>query len=329
MPKPAHEVEWDVAFSLLARDAPLATELCALLPPDVRSFLYVAQQGEVLGANAVEAYARTFAEHSRFAVVLLRNGWGDTPYTRVESDAIARLALREGAAHVLVIKLDPDARVPAYIDPTRVWLDFAQYGVDGAAAILTERLKAIGFDVRQPTSAERAQRAVARRDFRARQEAFEQGPEASAAVEAAFVALDAALVQKTTELAAHDPALSIRNERRQLGQVDRGMVIVTKRAGLMVRLHKPFAFQAAESYIELSTWDGVPQVPWARYYEERARISEERYTIHLWPGDVVGWRLGVGDHPMFQISDLVERAFELLYAEEERLLGQPRNRWRR
>lgn len=310
----------------MARDAPLATELRALLPPEIRTFLYVEQQGEVLGDNAVEAYARTFAEDSRFAVILLRNGWGETPYTQVESDAIARLALRDGAEHALVIKLDADAHVPAYIDPTRVWLNFGQYGVDGAAAILKERLESVGFELRQPTAAERAQRAVARRAFRARQKAFEQGNGASEAMEAAFAQLHTTLIAKVTALVADDPSITVRNERRQAGQVERGMAIVTNRAGVMIRFHKPFEFEARDAYIELTTWNGLPQVPRARHFEERNTTLRERYTIHLWPGDVVGWNREREVHRVFQVPDLVERVFELLYVEEKRLLGQPRSR---
>jgi hypothetical protein len=70
------EYTYDVAFSFLAQDEGLATELNDPLQDRVRTFLYSKKQGEITGTKGERTFNAVFGEQARLVVVLYRAGWG-------------------------------------------------------------------------------------------------------------------------------------------------------------------------------------------------------------------------------------------------------------
>ena len=83
----AGDYKYDVAFSFLDRDEPLARELAGLLTP-LSTFVYSEQQLEVAAKDGVDAFTAVFRRDARIVAVLYRDGWGKTKWTRVEEQAI-------------------------------------------------------------------------------------------------------------------------------------------------------------------------------------------------------------------------------------------------
>ena len=98
--------KYDVAFSFLARDEGLATELNDLLQDRVRTFLYSRKQGEIAGKDGEQSFNAVFGKEARLVVVLYRRGWGETPWTRIEETAIRNRAFEYGYDFVKFIPLD-------------------------------------------------------------------------------------------------------------------------------------------------------------------------------------------------------------------------------
>ena len=66
------------------------------MAPALRVFEFTSRQADVAGTDGLVTFKNTFRNISRLVVVLYRNGWGDTPWTRVESEAITGRFLAQG-----------------------------------------------------------------------------------------------------------------------------------------------------------------------------------------------------------------------------------------
>ena len=73
--------KYDVAFSFLQRDEPLALQLNDLLQDRVKTFIYPERQKELAGTDGEETFGKVFGEEARLAVVLYRSEWGETKWT--------------------------------------------------------------------------------------------------------------------------------------------------------------------------------------------------------------------------------------------------------
>lgn len=86
MPIEKHDV--DVAISFKSEDANLATDIRSRLGKSLDTFVYTAKQEELAGTNGLETLRMMFRRRAKLVVILFRTGWGETPWTRVEMEAI-------------------------------------------------------------------------------------------------------------------------------------------------------------------------------------------------------------------------------------------------
>ena len=85
---PEREFKYDVAISFLAPDEQLALDLASVLKDRLSVFVYPEQQKELAGTDGEAMFNEVFGRQSRVVVVLHRDGWGSTPWTRIEETAI-------------------------------------------------------------------------------------------------------------------------------------------------------------------------------------------------------------------------------------------------
>jgi len=128
---------YDVAFSFLAQDELLATELNDLLHGRLKTFLYSKRQEEIAATNGEQTFNKVFGEEARVVVVLYRAGWGESPWTRIEQTAIRNRAFDYGYEFVIFIPLDDPPSVPKWLPRTRLWVGFNRWGASGAASVLS------------------------------------------------------------------------------------------------------------------------------------------------------------------------------------------------
>lgn len=86
--------KYDVAISFLSEDEPIATALHARLSSGLTVFYYPRSQEELAGTDGLESMRQPFLDETRVAVVLYKERWGKTPWTRVEETAI-----KDGCLH--------------------------------------------------------------------------------------------------------------------------------------------------------------------------------------------------------------------------------------
>jgi hypothetical protein len=150
--------KFDVAFSFLAKDERLATQINDLLQDRVKTFLYSRQQEHLAGTDGEKTFSAVFGEDARIVAVLYRNGWGQTPWTRIEETAIRGRAYEEGYDFTLFIPLDQAPTVPRWLPKTQIWFNFERWGSAGAAAIIEQKAQERGGQVREESVLDRAAR---------------------------------------------------------------------------------------------------------------------------------------------------------------------------
>jgi hypothetical protein len=131
-----HEFKYDAAFSFLARDESIAQELNDLIQERVETFLYSKRQEAIAGTDGEKTFNKVFGEDARIVVVLFRDGWGETPWTRIEETAIRNRAYNEGYDFLVLVPLDKNATIPRWLPRTQLWVGFDRWGATGAASVI-------------------------------------------------------------------------------------------------------------------------------------------------------------------------------------------------
>ncbi|MDP3027900.1 MAG: hypothetical protein Q8O04_00070 [Deltaproteobacteria bacterium] len=136
--------KYDVAFSFLAQDEDLATQINDLLQDRLQTFLYSRRQGELAGTDGEKTFNRVFSSEARIVFVLYRKEWGSTPWTRIEETAIRNRAFEEGYDFVIFAPLEKPPSVPQYLPKNRLWVGLERWGIEGAASVIESRVQEAG-----------------------------------------------------------------------------------------------------------------------------------------------------------------------------------------
>lgn len=152
------EYKYDVAFSFLADDEELATEINSLIQDRLATFIYSEKQKELAGTDGEQTFNRVFFSESRTVFILYRKGWGETSWTRIEETAIRNRAHEEGYDFVLLAPLDKPPTVPKWFPKNRIWFGFERWGIEATAATIEQRVQEAGGTPREETVEDRVSR---------------------------------------------------------------------------------------------------------------------------------------------------------------------------
>lgn len=148
--------EYDVAFSFLAEDEPVANQINALIKGRLKTFVYSERQSELAGTDGEKTFNEVFGFESRVVVVLYREGWGERGWTQIEETAIRNRAFEEGYEFTLFIPLDPNPTTPKWLPRTQLWFGLGRYGIEGAAGAIEARVQQTGGVVHETSPLEEA-----------------------------------------------------------------------------------------------------------------------------------------------------------------------------
>jgi hypothetical protein len=167
------DFEYDIAFSFNALDEGIATQLNDLLSPRLRTFVYSERQREIAGTDGQERFSEVYGKTARLVVVLFRPEWGETPWTRVERDAIKNRSLSEGWDFTTFVPTVDRPQMPPWLPKTRLYVGLQRWGIEAAAAVIESRAAERGSSAHEETVAERADRLRRARDLKEKQEQFQ------------------------------------------------------------------------------------------------------------------------------------------------------------
>lgn len=196
--------KYDVAISFLEEDEQLALEIADRIRDrvTVNVFVYSERQTELAGTDGVDSFSSVFGDKSRVVVVLYREQWGKTSWTRVEENAIRTRGFHEGHEFVLLVKLD-STKPPVWLPPTRIWFDFDRYRIDGVATVVEERVQVLGGTVHRETVVEAAARLGRQISFRNEMETWRSSSEGAESAKQEAVRLVGEFQSLAEEISRH------------------------------------------------------------------------------------------------------------------------------
>lgn len=148
--------KYDVAISFLAKDEPTASALNEELSKKFNVFFFPKMQEELAGTDGMESMRTPFAEDSRVIVVLYRDGWGQTKWTRVEETAVREAVFNGGWERLFFIALDKTSTYPKWLPPTYVRLNWPDFGLSEAVGAINKMVQERGGSPEPMTAANRA-----------------------------------------------------------------------------------------------------------------------------------------------------------------------------
>lgn len=281
-----NEYEYEVAFSFLAQDEPLAIQLNDLLQDRVKTFLYSEQQKRIAGTDGEKTFGLVFGEQARLVVVLYRNGWGGSPWTRIEETAIRNRAHELGYDFVIVIPLDKTASVPQWLPRNRIWVGLERWGMKGAAGVIEARIQELGGEPHEETLKERAARLERANKFQQRRKQFLHSHEGVNAANAEYLKLHQELKELIAEIKTAAPSIPISLDNNQ------GILVITGSHGVSVCWRSRFSNMLDDdSQLEIRVWTGYPPVPGAFMFDKADELENRILQFDLLPTEQVGWVL--------------------------------------
>jgi hypothetical protein len=279
-----HEFKYDAAFSFLARDESIAQELNDLIQERVETFLYSKRQEAIAGTDGEKTFNKVFGEDARIVVVLFRDGWGETPWTRIEETAIRNRAYKEGYDFLVLVPLDKNATIPRWLPRTQLWVGFERWGATGAASVIEARVQQAGGSPRTESVADRALRLKRQMDQEAARKRFLNSSDGVRAALEESRALHELLDKKAEQIRVESEfPLSIERTRE-------GMDVCASHGCLAVDWSPQFAHSLDSSSLDVSLWGGKPPRPGRRFFEAPPCLRKEKYHFDLTHSDEVGWR---------------------------------------
>lgn len=150
--------KYDVAISFLEKDEVIALKLHKALSKSLNSFIYTEQQKNLQGRDGEELLNKIFLEDSRIVVILHRNDWGKTKWTRIEETAIKNRGFENGYDFVKFIPLDKPVVNPKWIPRNRIWIGLETHGIEVAAAVIESLAQEFEATLKIESTAEKAAR---------------------------------------------------------------------------------------------------------------------------------------------------------------------------
>jgi hypothetical protein len=239
---------YEVAISFIGADEPLAIQLLEVLQPPVSVFLYSKAQEELAGRDGIEAFRTVFKERAKLVVILYRPPWGETPWTRVEKQAIEEFAHESGWEHLLFVRLDKTP-VPKWVPKPHLYLDLNTFTLADLAGAIKARLVEIGVEVAPVSPADRAAALARKQAYHEQTQAILRNGTAE------FIGARDALFQ-AIELRAAEIAKSTGWDMRTgTGALIGGFVVTGQGQGLQLMQTDFYANAAHHAYLSLREYD--------------------------------------------------------------------------
>lgn len=303
--------KYDVALSFLKEDEELAFRINDLIQDRVKTFIYSKQQEKIAGTDGEETFNKVFGTEARIVVVLYREGWGKTPWTRIEETAIRNRAFEEGYDFVIFIPLDKPPTVPKWLPKTQIWIGLDRWGIEGAASVVEARVQQAGGTPYEETAVEKAkrfEREITAEENRRNFLESEQGVQtANEHINILFNELE----KLSEEISAENTKFKFKKERK-----DELFTISIYGLNLKVQWFYKYRNTLRDSHLYVQLHFG--------YRNDSSLLKDIQYDFDRKTNSLLGWQQIGSDKGFFTSSQLAQECIKLLlnHVRELRLSGQ-------
>lgn len=276
--------EYDIAFSFNAMDEVVATQLNDLLSPRLKTFIYSERQREIAGTDGQESFSAVYGKKARLVVVLFRPEWGETPWTRIERDAIKNRSLDEGWDFTTFVPMVERPKMPPWVPKTRLYVGLQRWGIEAAAAVIESRAAERGSNPREESVADRAERLRRSRDLKEKQQQFQSTDTGVKSAIKAYEDFSCAIEQHIEQIAA--AGIKIEAKRSQELRIVTGL----HPCNTICSFRPYYANSLEDAYLVVDVFKGFPRLP--GFYgsrEEPRKLKSLRYSYQLVRPDHHAW----------------------------------------
>jgi hypothetical protein len=152
------EPDYDVALSFLVKDQRIAGKIAERLGEALKVFYFPRTQEMLASTDGMESMRIPFVSASRVVVVLYREPWGKTEWTRLEEAAIQEGCLKRGWNTLVFFQLDKKSRLPVWFPHAHVRFVLDDYGIDELIGAIKARVQEHGGTIEKSNAISRAKR---------------------------------------------------------------------------------------------------------------------------------------------------------------------------
>jgi hypothetical protein len=247
MPNPGPE--YDVAISFLARDEAAASALYRQLSQTLKVFFFPRNQEELAGTDGMVSMREPFLKNSRVIVVLYRESWGKTPWTRIEQTAIQEACLAEGWAILFFVALDRTDTLPSWLPTFWVRFNWEDFGLDEAVGAIRARALEKDAELSRLTPAKRVKMFAEDQLYRA--------DKADMASSAGMKAIKAEILQlfELIERQCNEPGIREALAEFKTEKAERSIFLTTAAVGLIVIWQQQYENLLENAWLSVQEYD--------------------------------------------------------------------------
>ena len=297
--------KYDAAFSFLAHDESLALQLNDLLQDRCSTFLYSEQQKNIAGKDGEVSFRNVFKEESRIVAVLFRDGWGKTPWTRIEETAIRDRAYEHGYDFAIFIPLDEKPTVPEWLPKTKLWVGFDRWGINGAASVIEARVQECGGELHHETVSDRAARLQRAMEFKKKRDFIYSSAQGIEDTKKEYGFLISEVIRLIDDISksAHLVKLDIMKAEKKI-------VVNSFDLGLSIEWIQKYINSLNESELNISLWENYAPFFGYTRLEQPRKLSTHSFQIDILPTEEYTWKMKA-EQRSFLTNELAEFALKL------------------
>ena len=272
-------------------------------------FFYPRNQEELAGTDGLESMRKPFFNDSRVMVVLYREPWGKTPWTRVEETAIKDGCLEYGWERLFFIVLDRKSPIPLWLPKTLVRLNYEDFGLEQAVGAIKARVQENGGECSPITPTKRAE--IYKADERYRQDKLRMN--SSEGLESIFQSVAALFtdIEKHCAEITAQRSMQIRcGKILQEGNANQSCTLTNGNVGMAVSWYQRFSNTLDNSGLVVCEFNGGLILPTdvgqSVYLVKPQKLLETRYAPELSRAREFGWKVN-GASDFISSADLAEQ----------------------
>jgi hypothetical protein len=298
----ADDFEYDVAFSFHALDEGLATQLNDLLSDRMKTFIYSERQREIAGSDGQQKFSEVYGKTARIVVILYRPEWGETPWTRVEQEAIRNRAFSDSWDFTVFIPTAPNPQMPPWLPKTRLYVGLERFGIESAAGVIESRVTERGGEAQQETVTDRAARFARAAKLKDMKREFQKSHVGVNASKKAYEDFSVAL----ETLAA---STNLKSQRSHQFRIVSGISPIN----LIADFHPVYSNVLDDAKLRLDYFKGFPQLPGFWSHGGATKLRGFSFTYELLSSDRSGWVAKDAQHREFTPEQLADYAVKLYF----------------
>lgn len=286
------EKKYDVAISFLVQDLALAQAIRDKLREGLEVFFFPHNQEELAGTDGLESMREPFLHESRVNLVLYREKWGNTPWTRIEATAIKEACLEQGWEGLFFFMVEPKDVPPKWLPRTHVRLNYGDFSLDQAVGAIKARVQEQGGRFVPMTPTKRAQILQAEDAYRSAKSRV-SSDEGLSAIFANIKQLFSEIARQCSELPSGG-RLSIETEidlRERSAQ--QAIVIRNQDVGMIVAWQQPYTNSLQSSGLYIREYNSpllfTSELSRRMYLRQPEQIKETKYDPELSRSRELGW----------------------------------------